>query len=150
MKRLLIVAYALVAIAGSLFAVPPVYAQSQQDLINDAKCQEGDRAACAYCRQDNANCSDKAATADCRSTEDCNLVYRFLNPFIKMLTVLVGVAVVIGIAIGGLQYAGSAGDASKVAAAKTRIRNSVVALIMYFFLYALLQFLIPGQGLLVD
>ena len=75
---------------------------------------------------------------------DCNIITKYLNPFIKILSVMVGIAVVIGIIIGGIQYAASAGDPQKAAGAKLRIRNAVIALLAYFFLYAFLKFLIPG------
>jgi hypothetical protein len=74
-------------------------------------------------------------------------VQGYINPFINFLAALVGVAVVISIVIGGIQYSSSGGDPAKAAAAKNRIRNAIVALVAFFFLYALLNFLIPG-GLL--
>lgn len=80
--------------------------------------------------------------------ENCNLVQKYLNPLINILSILVGVAVVMGIIYGGIQYSASGGDPQKAAAAKTHIRNSVVALIVYFFLYAFLKFLVPGTGLI--
>ena len=81
---------------------------------------------------------------NCLDAKNCDLIKNYVNPFINLLSALVGVAVVISIVIGGVQYGSSAGDSSKVAAAKDRIRNSILALITFMFLYALLNFLIPG------
>jgi hypothetical protein len=83
----------------------------------------------------------------CPTVAKCDLVQGYINPFINFLAALVGVAVVISIVIGGIQYSSSGGDPAKAAAAKNRIRNAIVALVAFFFLYALLNFLIPG-GLL--
>lgn len=92
---------------------------------------------------------DPAATsdADCGTVAKCDLVSKYLNPFINLMAALVGVAVTISIVVGGIRYASSAGDPQAAAAGKARIRNSIIALITFIFLYAILNFLIPG-GLL--
>jgi hypothetical protein len=91
---------------------------------------------------------DSAATSgNCRDTSKCDLISKYINPFINFLAALVGVVVVISIVIGGIQYGSSAGDSQKVMAAKSRIRNAIIALLAFIFLYAALNFLIPG-GLL--
>lgn len=84
---------------------------------------------------------------NCASVNNCDLIQKYINPFINFLAALVGVAVVISIIIGGIQYGSSAGDPAKVSAAKNRVRNAIIALLTFLFLYALLNFLIPG-GLL--
>jgi hypothetical protein len=83
----------------------------------------------------------------CSDVKNCDLIQNFINPFINLLAALVGVAVTISIVVGGIQYSNSGGDAQAVAAAKARIRNAIIALITFIFLWALLDFLIPG-GLL--
>jgi hypothetical protein len=83
-------------------------------------------------------------SGNCTDVKKCDLIDTYINPFIKFLAALVGVGVTISIIMGGIQYASSAGDPQKVAAAKGRIRNSLVALVVFIFLYALLNFLIPG------
>jgi hypothetical protein len=79
---------------------------------------------------------------------DCNLFSKYVNPFIKLLAGLTGIAVVIGVIYGGIMYASSGGDAQQVSKAKIVIRNSVIALIVYMFLWALLEFLLPGDVLI--
>ena len=74
----------------------------------------------------------------------CDLVKNYIQPAIDLLAAGVGVAVVISIVIGGIQYSTSAGDSSKVTAAKNRIRNSIMAFLLFLFLVAFLNFLIPG------
>jgi hypothetical protein len=95
-----------------------------------------------------ASTSDPALNSgNCSDVNKCDLINKYLNPFVNFLAALVGVAVVASIIIGGIQYGSSAGDPSKVTAAKNRIRNAIIALVTFLFLYALLNFLIPG-GLL--
>ncbi len=77
-------------------------------------------------------------------TDNPDLVAKYLNPIIKLFTVLFGIAVVIGIIYGGIEYSMSAGDPQKAATGKNRIRNSVIALIAYVLIIAFLNFLIPG------
>jgi type IV secretion system pilin len=69
---------------------------------------------------------------------------KYINPVVNLLAALVGVAVVASIVAGGIQYSSAAGDPSKVAAAKQRILNSLMALAGFMFLYAFFQWLVPG------
>ncbi len=85
-----------------------------------------------------------ASTGNCSTISKCDLMTKYIYPFINFLAAFVGVAVTISIVIGGIQYGSSGGDPQAVTAAKNRIRNSVIALVTFVFLYALLNFLIPG------
>lgn len=88
---------------------------------------------------------DTAATSgNCASVSKCDLITKYINPFIKFISALFGLIVVISIIIGGIQYGSSAGDPQKAAAARNRIRNAIIALVTYIFLLSLLNFLIPG------
>lgn len=68
----------------------------------------------------------------------------YVTIFIKALSALVGVVVVANIIIGGIQYSASGDDPGAVGAAKKRIFNAILALAVYAFMFALLQYLIPG------
>lgn len=83
-------------------------------------------------------------SSDCQVANKCTLIGKYVNPLINVLAALVGVAVVISIVIGGIQYASSAGDPQAASAAKNRIRNALIALVTFIFLYGLINFLIPG------
>ena len=72
------------------------------------------------------------------------LVDNYIYPLIKIVSALVGIVTVISIVIGGIQYSISGDDPSKVQAAKTRIGRSLFALLAFIFLFALLQWLVPG------
>jgi hypothetical protein len=77
--------------------------------------------------------------------DNCNkFVNDYINPFILLLTAMVGIVAVISIIIAGIQYASSADDPGAVTKAKQRIFNTVVGLVAYIFLFAFLNYLIPG------
>jgi len=87
--------------------------------------------------------ADPSLSADCG---DCGLVEKYGIPFLNFLGAVVGLVVTISIVVGGIQYSSSADDPKKLAAAKERIRNAVIALIAFLFLFAFLQWLVPGGG----
>jgi hypothetical protein len=63
---------------------------------------------------------------------------------IRFLSFGVGIAVVGGIAAGGVVYATSQGNPAGTQKGITIITNSIVGLLLYLLMFALLQFLIPG------
>jgi len=85
-----------------------------------------------------------AKGGNCTNIGHCDLISKYLNPLINFGAALFGVAIVSSLTIGGIQYGGSGGDPQKVSAAKDRIRNAIIALLAFIFLYAMLNFLIPG------
>lgn len=87
-------------------------------------------------------CVNPGATI-CTSA-NCDLIGHWLNPAINVLAGLVGIAVVIGIIIGAVQYSASAGDPQGVAKAKGRIMSAIIAFIAFAFLYVFLQWIVPG------
>lgn len=93
---------------------------------------------------------DKALCNACTSSggetsQDCNLTKKYLNPFInKFLAPLAILSVIIGIIWGSITYATSAGDAQKAADGKSKIQKALIGLLAFIFLYAFLNWLIPG------
>lgn len=67
-----------------------------------------------------------------------------LQLILNVLAALVGVAVVGTIILGGVQLSAAGAKPEAIAAAKTRIINGLLALAAFLFLYAFLQWLIPG------
>ena len=80
----------------------------------------------------------------CNGNNNCDLVRLYVNPFIKLLTIVVGLVVAASLILGGIQYTASTGDPQKTSAAKSRITNTLLAFLAYAFLFAFLNFLIPG------
>jgi hypothetical protein len=76
--------------------------------------------------------------------DNCDLIAKYVNPAIDLFSLSFGLIAVISIIFGAIQYSASQGDPQKTAAAKSRISNTILALVAYLFLYAFLQFIIPG------
>ncbi len=63
---------------------------------------------------------------------------------LRFLSVGVGIVAVTMMIVAGIQYTASQGNPNATAAALKRIRNVIIALLLYFFIYALMNWLIPG------
>lgn len=64
---------------------------------------------------------------------------------IRFLSDGVGLIIVGSLVVAGIQYTSSRGDPQLAAKAVGRIRATVVALLIYIFAYAMLNFVIPGD-----
>jgi hypothetical protein len=62
---------------------------------------------------------------------------------IRFLSAGVGLVVIASIIYGGIQYTMSRGDPQATAAAVDRIRNSLFALLIFVFAYAIIDYIIP-------
>lgn len=114
--------------------------------VEAAACIADNQSLCS-CQRDSQgiqiNCTSLPQTSDC-NTSGCDLVGKYINPAIALLSILVGVVSVTSIIVAGIQYSTSGGDPQKVSAAKKRIAMTVFGLLAYTFLFAFLQFLVPG------
>jgi hypothetical protein len=72
------------------------------------------------------------------------LLAKYINPAVNVLAALIGIIVLISIIAAAIQYSSSNGDPGKVAAARQRIFNSLLGLAGFVFIYAFLQWVIPG------
>lgn len=63
---------------------------------------------------------------------------------IRFLSTGVGIVIVGSIVVGGLQYIGARGDPQSTSIAIGRIRSAIIALIIFIFAYAILNYLIPA------
>lgn len=66
-----------------------------------------------------------------------------LFSIIRFLSAGVGLVVIASIIVGGIQYTTSGGDPQNVTKAIKRIRSSIVALVIFIFLYAIINYLVP-------
>lgn len=87
---------------------------------------------------------------DCQTTNggeldesNCGII-AYLVIGIRVLSGLVAVVVVGSIIYGGIQYSSAGSEAQKVSAAKERIRNSIIALFFFIFMFGFLNYLVPG------
>jgi hypothetical protein len=93
---------------------------------------------------DGSQYADEAATAHSCDLDSCDIIDNYVNPLIKVLSVLVGVAAVIGIIFGAIQVSMSAGDPQKAASGKNHIRNAIIAIVAYVLLFVVLNWVVPG------
>lgn len=92
-----------------------------------------------------ANDSAKVTAFSFGSCKKANVTIRCLVvEVIGFLSIGVGIAVVAGIAVGGITYSVSQGNPSGTQKGITIITNSIVGLLLYLLMFAILQFLIPG------
>ena len=63
---------------------------------------------------------------------------------LRFITVGVGIAAVASIIVAGIQYTTSQGNPQKAAAALKRVTSAVLGLVIYFFIFAIIQWLVPG------
>jgi hypothetical protein len=110
----------------------------------DGPCKPG--SITVNCSDPSLDCSSgTSCKAVCNSGgQNCDFVKQYVNPGIKLFSIAFGLVATISIIIGGINYSTSGGDPQKASKARARITNTVIALVAYMFLYALLQFLIPG------
>jgi hypothetical protein len=152
MNKVLRFCLALVVIGSFLLPLAalspaPVFAATTEDLINKSKCSQDElhKADCVCTDATAQNCSDPAVNADCAgASASCNIVAKYINPFIRLLGILAGLAITIGIIAGGIQYASSGGDPQAAASGKKHIKAAVIGLIGLLFMYAFLRFLSPA------
>jgi len=104
--------------------------------IQDKQCEPNGSSACQT-----QGCEDPAIKC---SNNQCDLIKKYVNPVINLLASLFGVVAVASIILGGIQYTTSEGDPQKSSNAKKRLTNTIFAILAFIFLYAFLQFLIPG------
>lgn len=72
------------------------------------------------------------------------LYQKYLNPAIKLLSAVVGVLAVLMIIVGGVQYSSAGSDPQKITEARKKIINALLGLVAYIFLFAFLNWLVPG------
>ena len=83
---------------------------------------------------------------DCKgdlSTGNCKIM-SYIVLGINVLSATVGVVVVGMVIAGGIQYSVSGDDPQAVAKAKSRISSALLALVVFIFSYAFLQWIVPG------
>jgi len=73
-----------------------------------------------------------------------NFINKYINPVILLLTTLVGIAAAISIIVAAIQYSAAGDDPAAVNKAKDRIFQTVIGIIAYIFLFAFLNYIIPG------
>lgn len=100
------------------------------------KLSSQDLAACENCKD-----STVPGVQKCLST---NPIVRDLNKVVNFLAGAVGVITVIMMIVGGVQYSLARNKPEAVSAARKRVLNAVIALVAFMFIWAFIQWLVPG------
>lgn len=122
MKKIILAALALILIGASLIA--PF-------------------ASAATCGKDSKGQAIKTSI-DFGCSGNGNGIEQLFLVAVNFLAIGVGVAVVGGIVLGALRYSSANGNASQAQQGITYILNAVVGLILFIFMYAIINFLVPG------
>ena len=129
-KNLLILAVTIL-VPVMIIAAPMAAVKSNQVL---AAAPIGDT-----CKEGNA----KACLNNSNAEKTSKMMGMLLNG-IRFLAALVFLSAVIMMIVGGIQYATANGNPQAVASAKKRIYDVLIGVIAFVFLYAFLEWLIPG------
>lgn len=84
-----------------------------------------------------ADCKDVDLTKNCR-------IAGYLQKFINAISAIVGIVCVVMIAVWGIQYTIARDNPQTTATARLRLVQTVIALVSYLFVYAFLQWVVPG------
>lgn len=90
-----------------------------------------------------AKYKDPALGCNPDNNNECSLL-NYVKLAINILSATVAVVVVLVIVVAGIQYSMSGDQPDKLQGAKVRIRNALFALLAFIFLYAFLQYIVPG------
>jgi hypothetical protein len=126
-----------VALSQPVFATCDVPADYQQISINIPGAEkQSDGSYCFRVRGD--------ANGDGVVDINDNPIINILKGFAQFLAVGVGLAVVGGIIFGGFTYMTARADAGQTQKGEEIIRNAIIGLLLYIFMFALLNWVIPG------
>lgn len=90
---------------------------------------------------DQTNCAPQdGAPLDSSNCGILKLVVTLTN----ILSAIAGVVIVMMLIVGGIQYSAAGSNPQTVSAAKEKMRNALLALFIFTFMYAFLQWIIPG------
>lgn len=75
--------------------------------------------------------------------ENC-LIISYILLITNIISGLAGIIIAGSIVVAGIQYSASGSSPQVVAEARKRIRNAVLAMFLFAFAYAIIQWLVPG------
>lgn len=78
------------------------------------------------------------------NSPNTNPIIVFLKDLLKVITGLVGLAAVGGVLWGAMLYITARANSGQVEKAKIVIINAIIGILLFVFLFAILQFLVPG------
>jgi hypothetical protein len=124
------------------------YAGGQNSAKLDSVCGGLDGAkddACIYGYGKGACSIDNPGQKQLNNCLEANPIIKDINLIVNFLSASAGLVITGSIIYGGMQYSWAGNNPNQISAAKDRIRDSLIALIAFFFIFAFLQWLIPGS-----
>lgn len=95
--------------------------------------------------QNDANCCNGVAVSfDVGCVPNENPIVGYLLGVINFIGVAFGASVLAVVIYAGIEFITARGMPEKIQQAKKRITNAIIALLGFIFMYAILQWLIPG------
>lgn len=91
-----------------------------------------------------AACSNTTTTDQLKQCVQTDPITQDLQTIVNVLSAAVGLVIIGMIILGGIQYSMAGDNPQATAAAKQRIMNALIALFAYLFIFAFLQWIIPG------
>lgn len=131
MKRILL-ALGLI----SFFATAPLAAHAQTNAPIPPTTQSTQNSSCG---------TTKTQFIACDSKTGVGTINDLIRIGVIVLTVLIGVVAVAGIAYAAILYSSARDNQSQVGEAITIIRNIVIGLLLYGFTIAIINWLLPGS-----
>lgn len=132
------------------------YNKGQCDTSKGGKCTvNSNQSTIVFCtNSDDTGTSNGLSTArdtgDCKASsykdlnqDNCEMIH-IIAVVTKALSGIAGLVIIAMIILGGIQYSAAGPDPSKVQAAKQKMVNALLALLLLVFGFSLLQWLVPG------
>lgn len=89
-------------------------------------------------------CEGVRLTIDVNCVDADNPILAYVGGFINFLIAGVGLIVTIMLGIAGIQYMAAQGNPSAIEGARKKVSNAIIAFVTFIFMYAILQWLVPG------
>ncbi len=121
--------------AAALLVLTPVLAMS----MSASPALAATKTNCEDANGDAVSISTPGLSVDC--SNDKNPIYALLQFVINWAIRLLGVLAVLAIVISGIQYIVSQGSPEGVKAAKSRLTNAIIGLILLALMFIILRFL---------
>jgi hypothetical protein len=139
---------------GGVFALSlgcPAVTLSSQELQSACESSGGtwstntSRCTCAEAGRVTAagTCPEAECATDELDSSNCTIISYLVNG-INFLSAVAGMAIVASIVIAGYQYMTARDNSGQVESAKKRMMWAIIALGVFVFMYAILNFLVPG------
>jgi hypothetical protein len=124
----LLISFSFVGVQA--IAAPLVLAAEPSSSTTDIKAKKDD-------------CKIDTDAGETLSSENCGII-KLVVVITNILSGIAGLVIIGTIIFGGVQYSMAGPDPSKVQAAKHKITTALLALVLFIFGYAFLQWIVPG------